>query len=153
ALSDLYLGPPWIPCPQEAIDFDADEAHAIYARTDWDGNCSVRRVADDVELYHLPGQGRPVAGTLQPGRQVHLDRALRRRTKDPCSRGVAAGWLDGTTPAERIRRSLPQSSRIAASGGELSRRQHSRLRTAQRKRAAPLVAGHAQARTRRGSAP
>ena len=57
ALPDLHLGGPWNPCPADTVAWDYDEAHALYARTDQQGNCSVRRVADDVELHHLPGQG------------------------------------------------------------------------------------------------
>jgi len=56
ALPDLYLGPPWIPWSEEIALLDADEAHAMYVRIDSEGNSSIRRVTDDVELYHLPGQ-------------------------------------------------------------------------------------------------
>ena len=56
ALPDLHLGGPWNPWPADTVAWEYDEAHALYARTDRQGNCSVRRVADDVELHHLPGQ-------------------------------------------------------------------------------------------------
>ncbi len=62
ALPDLYLSGPWNSLPADAVAWDFDEAHALYARTDQQGNCSVRRVADDVEIHHLPGQG----GTATP---------------------------------------------------------------------------------------
>src|SRR5262249_31221730 len=53
ALPDLYLSGPWNPWPADAFSFAFDEAHAIYARTDWQGNCSIRRVADDAEIHRL----------------------------------------------------------------------------------------------------
>jgi serine/threonine protein kinase/WD40 repeat protein len=55
ALPDLHLTGPWHPWPADSYTFDFDEAHALYARTDQRGDCSVRRVADDAELHHLPG--------------------------------------------------------------------------------------------------
>jgi serine/threonine protein kinase/WD40 repeat protein len=58
AVPDLYLAGPWNPCPADAY-FDFDEAHAIYARTDGEGNCSIRRVADDAEIHRLKGLGAP----------------------------------------------------------------------------------------------
>jgi WD40 repeat protein len=59
ALPDLHLAGPWNPWPADAYAVDFDEAHALYARTDRRGNCSFRRVADDTELYSLPGLGAP----------------------------------------------------------------------------------------------
>jgi serine/threonine protein kinase/WD40 repeat protein/Tfp pilus assembly protein PilF len=56
-LPDLHLGPPWNNFPSDTYAVDFDVAHAIYARTDWQGNCSIRRVADDAEDYYLPGPG------------------------------------------------------------------------------------------------
>jgi serine/threonine protein kinase/WD40 repeat protein len=55
ALPDLHLTGPWSPWPADTYTFDFDEAHALYARTDQRGECSVRRVADDAELHRLPG--------------------------------------------------------------------------------------------------
>ena len=59
SLPDLHLTGPWNPWPADADSFDFDEAHAIYARTNRKGNCSIRRVADDVEIHQLPGTGYP----------------------------------------------------------------------------------------------
>jgi hypothetical protein len=59
ALPDLHLAGPWNSWPADTYTFDFDEAHAHYARTDQRGHCSVRRVADDAELHHLPGLGGP----------------------------------------------------------------------------------------------
>jgi serine/threonine protein kinase/WD40 repeat protein len=75
AVPDLYLAGPWNPCPADTVSFDFDEAHAIYARTDREGNCSVRRVADDTEIHSLPGPGGPsVACLSRDGRVVALHR-------------------------------------------------------------------------------
>ena len=57
ALPDLYLNGPSVTFPADGYGYDFDEAHAIYARTDRRGDCSVRHVADDVELHHLSGLG------------------------------------------------------------------------------------------------
>jgi serine/threonine protein kinase/WD40 repeat protein len=57
AAPDLYLAGPWNPYPPDAYLFDFDEAHALFARSDREGNCSIRRVADDTEIHRLPKQG------------------------------------------------------------------------------------------------
>jgi eukaryotic-like serine/threonine-protein kinase len=54
ALPDLHLTGPSNDWPSDAVAFDFDEAHAIYARTDTRGNCHIRRVADDAEIHRLP---------------------------------------------------------------------------------------------------
>jgi serine/threonine protein kinase/WD40 repeat protein len=51
ALPDLHLTGPWNDWPAGAVSFDFDDTHTIYARTDSQGNCSIRRVADDTELH------------------------------------------------------------------------------------------------------
>ncbi len=60
ALPDLYLGPPWLPWPAGTHDLDVAPDWATYARSDKEGACSIRRVADDRELRRLPGWGKPV---------------------------------------------------------------------------------------------
>jgi serine/threonine protein kinase/WD40 repeat protein len=75
AVPDLYLAGPWNPCPAATASFDFDEAHAIYARTDGEGNCSIRRVADDTEIHRLPRPGGPSGCSLShDGRFVALHR-------------------------------------------------------------------------------
>jgi serine/threonine protein kinase/WD40 repeat protein len=66
ALPDLHPVGPWVPWPADAYAIDFGEAHALYARTDRRGNCSVRRVADDGEVHHLPGYGAPAMPLLSP---------------------------------------------------------------------------------------
>jgi serine/threonine protein kinase/WD40 repeat protein len=72
ALPDLYLTRPWNAYPANT-SFDFDEAHAVYARTDRQGSCSIRRVADDTELHRLPAPGGPARTWLsRDGRFVAL---------------------------------------------------------------------------------
>ncbi len=66
ALPDIRLSGPWHPWPAQARLAVFDEAHATYARTDRDGGCSVRRVADDVEIHHLPGLRRAAQPIFSP---------------------------------------------------------------------------------------
>jgi serine/threonine protein kinase/WD40 repeat protein len=71
ALPDLHLTGPWVSWPADAFTFDFDEAHALCARTDQRGDCSIRRVADDAELHHLPGlDGRASPWFSRDGRFV-----------------------------------------------------------------------------------
>jgi serine/threonine protein kinase/WD40 repeat protein len=57
AVPDLYPGGPSNPYPADSSGFDFDAALARYARTDREGNCSIRRVANDTEIHRLPGPG------------------------------------------------------------------------------------------------
>jgi len=57
ALPDMCPVGPWHPWPAEAYQVDFDSDFTIYARTDRQGNCSVRRMADDAELHFLAGLG------------------------------------------------------------------------------------------------
>jgi serine/threonine protein kinase/WD40 repeat protein len=94
ALPDLYLAGPWNPWPADAYNVDFDEAHTLYARTDRQGNCSIRRVADDTELHLLPGLGVPASPVLsRDGKFL----AVRHFTEGPERAGVAVLlWqLDG----------------------------------------------------------
>ncbi len=56
-LPDLYPTDARQPWPADGFECAFDESLRIYARTDQLGNCSVRRLADDAELYHLAGLG------------------------------------------------------------------------------------------------
>ena len=64
AVPDLYLDGPRNTWPADALAVDFDEAHVLYARTDRAGSCSIRRVADDVEICRLPALGRPAQPCL-----------------------------------------------------------------------------------------
>ncbi len=108
ALPDMRMAGPWNPWPSDASHFDFDEAYATYARVDRKGNCSVRRVADDVEVHYLPWPG----GALSPRvvHRVHLSRdgqfvavhTVRfRAAKINRGTSVALEWRDAATPAHR----------------------------------------------------
>jgi eukaryotic-like serine/threonine-protein kinase len=100
-LPDLHLAGPWNPWPTDGYDFDFDEAHALYARTDRRGNCSVRRVADNVEVHLLPGLG-VLAGPYFSRDGKFL--ALTHYTEGPAARSVAVQlWGLETTAARMIR--------------------------------------------------
>ncbi len=63
--------------PNCYLDLNAAENHTVYARIDRQGNCSIRRLADDVELHRLPGEGRVVIPVLSPdGRFVSVSSGL-----------------------------------------------------------------------------
>jgi WD40 repeat protein len=54
AMPDLYPDQVWDGYPPGSVYVDFDERLEVYARTDDRGNCSVRRVNDDVEIALLP---------------------------------------------------------------------------------------------------
>ncbi len=96
AVPDLYLTGPWHPWPVDALAVDFDEAHAIYARTDRAGSCSIRRVADDVEVCRLPALNWPATTCLSgDGKFIAItqfNRSFSRRT------AIHVWQLDGPTP-------------------------------------------------------
>jgi WD40 repeat protein len=59
ALPDLYPERTWEGLPNGSTYVSFDERLEVYARTDRWGNCSVRRVEDDQELYALPAPEPP----------------------------------------------------------------------------------------------
>jgi WD40 repeat protein len=59
ALPDLYLARQWPGFPLGSFKLDFDDRLEIYARTDQQGNCSIRQVADDREVVLLAGRGVP----------------------------------------------------------------------------------------------
>jgi serine/threonine protein kinase/WD40 repeat protein len=95
ALPDLDLGGPWNPYPADAVNFDFDEAHAIYARTDRQGTCSIRRVAGDAELHRLRGFGRLATPYLSRDARFI---ALTHRGGGKVPTTVYLWQLDGPTP-------------------------------------------------------
>ncbi|HLJ96543.1 MAG TPA: WD40 repeat domain-containing serine/threonine protein kinase, partial [Gemmataceae bacterium] len=58
ALPDLYLAKQWPGFPPGSAMVDFDDRLEIYARTDQQGNCSIRHVAGDQEVALLPGWGK-----------------------------------------------------------------------------------------------
>jgi serine/threonine protein kinase/WD40 repeat protein len=59
ALADLYLAKQWEGFPLGSVAVDFDDRLATYARTDKQGNCSIRQVADDQKIVLLRGWGKP----------------------------------------------------------------------------------------------
>jgi WD40 repeat protein/Tfp pilus assembly protein PilF len=57
AMSDIYPDRTWDGFPPGSVHVHFDGRLEVYARTDREGNCSIRRVDGDVELHRLPGQG------------------------------------------------------------------------------------------------
>jgi serine/threonine protein kinase/WD40 repeat protein len=59
AMTDLYPGQSWA-CPSTGETYvDFDETLTTYARTDRQGNCSIRRVANDQEVHFLTNPDAP----------------------------------------------------------------------------------------------
>jgi len=58
SMPDLYPEKTWQGFPEGSAYVDIDDGLAIYARTDRNGNCSVRRVADDSEVLSIQGPTR-----------------------------------------------------------------------------------------------
>jgi WD40 repeat protein len=109
ALPDVRLVKEWEGWPNGShhLDFDGEARHC--ARSDGQGNVSVRRLADDEEVARLEGNGRPARFRLSPdGSALVLegwqgDRALhvwpwqkgppfpvQRKGRAPCLRGQAS---------------------------------------------------------------
>src|SRR5262249_35459728 len=53
AMSDLHVARRWDGWPAGSHCVDFDDWFEVYARSDNQGNVSIRRVADDAELHHL----------------------------------------------------------------------------------------------------
>jgi WD40 repeat protein len=66
ALPDLYLTKQWKGFPLGSAGVDVDDRLEIYARTDEQGNCSIRQVADDQQVVKLPGWGQRTLPYLSP---------------------------------------------------------------------------------------
>ncbi|HEV8003491.1 MAG TPA: serine/threonine-protein kinase [Planctomycetaceae bacterium] len=96
AVPDLYLTGPRHPWPEDALAVDFDEAQTIYARTDRAGSCSIRHVADDVEICRLPALNWPATPCLSgDGKFIAItqfNRSISRRT------AIQVWQLDGPTP-------------------------------------------------------
>jgi serine/threonine protein kinase/WD40 repeat protein len=59
-MPDIYRAQVWAGFPPGSVQVDFNDGLEIYARTDEAGNCSIRRVADDREMYSFacgPGSG------------------------------------------------------------------------------------------------
>jgi serine/threonine protein kinase/WD40 repeat protein len=93
ALPDLNLAGPSHPWPADGSRLDFDQTHTRYARTDRKGNCFIRRLTDDAELYRLPGRGQPYLS--RDGKFVALVGSDAERQHVPSTQ---LWQLDGVTP-------------------------------------------------------
>jgi len=55
-MPDLYPVREWDGFPDGSFAVDFDDNLEVYARTDEDGNCTIRRVDGDVELNYGKGK-------------------------------------------------------------------------------------------------
>ena len=63
-LPDLVPLREWQGVPPGSMHVDFDENLAIYARTDDQGNCSIRRVDGDVQIHFIPAEANVVGETV-----------------------------------------------------------------------------------------
>src|SRR5262249_52503611 len=61
-MPDIYPTQAWAGFPPGSVQVDFTDGLEVYARTDEAGNCSIRRVTDDREMYTFAGG--PAAGCL-----------------------------------------------------------------------------------------
>ncbi len=115
AVPDLYLSAPSLAWPIDTLGVDFDEGHVIYARTDRAGNCSIRRVADDVEINRLPALGWPAIPRLsRDGKFVAItqfNRSVSLRT------AIYVWQLDGPAPRQIL--SEPKGCWVDFQGSQL----------------------------------
>jgi serine/threonine protein kinase/WD40 repeat protein len=110
ARPDLYPHKMWSRSPT-SYAFDFDGAHSLIAWTDQQGNCTVRRLADDTELAVLPGLGEVAVPYMsEDGRflaviHIHFEGAA--------FKGVAADVWSFDEGAPRKILSAPNARRIA----------------------------------------
>jgi WD40 repeat protein len=67
ALPDIHITQSWNGFPPGTHAADVSQDFQLYARTTERGACSVRRIADDVELAQLPELGEPALAAFGPG--------------------------------------------------------------------------------------
>jgi WD40 repeat protein len=72
ALPDIHITQSWDGFPPGTHWADVSPDFELYARTDKQGDCSVRRVADDTEVARLPGLGVPATVRFGPGRRLSV---------------------------------------------------------------------------------
>jgi tetratricopeptide (TPR) repeat protein/WD40 repeat protein len=68
ALPDIHITHSWPGFPPDTYRAELSHDFKLYARTTRQGDCSVRRVADDVEIARLPKLGESARATFGPGR-------------------------------------------------------------------------------------
>jgi WD40 repeat protein len=79
ALPDIHITHAWPGFPPGTHRAELSPDFQLYARTTEQGACSVRRVADDVEIARLPDLGEPALAAFGPGRLLVLHGESSRR--------------------------------------------------------------------------
>jgi serine/threonine protein kinase/tetratricopeptide (TPR) repeat protein/WD40 repeat protein len=72
ALPDIHITHTWAGFPPGTFSAELSQDFRLYARTNKQGACSVRRVANDVEIAQLPELGEPATAKFGPGRLLVL---------------------------------------------------------------------------------
>ena len=72
ALPDLHIGQSWPIFPADSSAVELSDDFEWYARTTSKGGCSIRRVADDAEVFSLPELGQPALARFGPGRLLFI---------------------------------------------------------------------------------
>jgi serine/threonine protein kinase/WD40 repeat protein len=70
ALPDVHITQTWDGFPPGTYKAEVSPDFELYARTTWQGACSVRRVADDTEVARLPELGERAVAAFGPGRML-----------------------------------------------------------------------------------
>jgi serine/threonine protein kinase/WD40 repeat protein len=72
ALPDIHITQTWDGFPPDTHGAAVSQDLELYARTTRQGDCSVRRIADDGEIAQLPALGEPAHAIFGPGRLLML---------------------------------------------------------------------------------
>jgi serine/threonine protein kinase/WD40 repeat protein/tetratricopeptide (TPR) repeat protein len=69
-LPDVRVAKEWDGWPEGSNGLAFDERQELYARADKQGNITIRRLADDREVYAIAGDGKPVRFEFQAGERA-----------------------------------------------------------------------------------
>src|SRR5262249_46734591 len=68
ALPDVHITQEFGSFPPGSVWVELSDDFKLYVRTTEKGDCTIRRVADDTEVAHLPELGEPAHAQFGPGR-------------------------------------------------------------------------------------
>src|SRR5262249_22917767 len=72
ALPDVHITKEWDVYPPDTSSVDLSEDFEWYARTNDEGACTVRRLADDSVVADIPAFGKPAVARFGPGRLLAI---------------------------------------------------------------------------------
>jgi serine/threonine protein kinase/WD40 repeat protein/Tfp pilus assembly protein PilF len=110
ALPDVHITQEWDGFPPGTYTVDLSEDFELYARTTYQGACTIRRVLDDAEIATLPARGEKANVEWGPGR------ALIRNS----SRGLQLWDLSGSKPVLRFEQGAVYSWSFRPDGRQLA---------------------------------